>query len=181
MPYSRHSSSDTPETVVPKRYAPLRNLAAASLVLLFFGCTSVNVDMSPYYAPVPVDCPVTVTDQRADPGLITGSDTNYNISPPVSEVLRSRLCRNTVIRTYVARNTLNVVITDLRVAKYGFVGSDEMLTTVGYAEVGPVRHHIQSYRTVGFAGLPATRWQALLNSSLDEFVRRVEEAIPGQN
>jgi hypothetical protein len=144
-------------------------------LLLLSGCTALRIDMTPYYTDV--SCPLIVVDQRPALDTIVGSDIDFTISPPLRDVLRSKLCRSAALQKYTARNAMVVLITRTEVAMYGFVGSSKMLTIEGSVETGLQRLKITSHGTIGFDGLPASTWPALLNSALDDFVKKIEEAL----
>lgn len=145
------------------------------ILALLSGCTSLSVNMEPYYTRA--DCSLTVVDQRPDLSTIAGSDLDFTITPPLTDVLRSKLCRSATISTYAARNPVVVLLSRLEVYKYGFAGSDKMLTITGSVEAGFQRRHVASDATIGFGRAPSFWWPALLNSALDNFVKRVEETI----
>ena len=159
----------------------LKGMAVISLLLFLSACAVVDVNMAAYYTPPRPDCPVEVVDQRVDPGLIQGNATSYHISPSVKDLLYSKLCQSPIVlNTATADNKLAVAITGLSISSFGFVGIDQMLTMVGAVRIAGVNRHVQSYGTVESGVLPSTRWPIILNFAMDNFVKQVEEGLPGQ-
>jgi hypothetical protein len=160
----------------------LKEMAVISLLFFLSACAVIDVNMAPYYAAPRPDCPVEVVDQRADPGLIQGNAASYLISPPVRDLLHSKLCRSAIVLSAAAADRkLAAAITGLSISSFGFAGSDQMLTMVGTIRLGGVNRNVQSYGTVESGVLPSTRWPIILNSAIDNFVKQVEEGLPGQN
>ncbi len=144
-------------------------------LLVLSGCTSLTVNMGPYYSPV--TCSLSVTDERPDLRTVVGSDIDFTFSPPPAEVLRSKLCRSSVVSSYLARNTMAVRLSRMEMDKSGFVGTTKLMTIEGSVETGLQRLAIVSRGTLGAEGLPPTWWPMLVNAALDDFVKQVEEKI----
>jgi hypothetical protein len=160
----------------------LRGTAIIAALLCLSACAVIDVNMGPYYVAPEPNCPVEVVDQRTDPGLIQGNATAYHISPSIKDLLRSKLCRNGLVVSHAtADKKPAVAITELSISSFGFAGSDQMLTMSGSFRIGDTRRNIQSYGTVESGVLPSTRWPIILNSAMDNFVKQVEESLPGQN
>ncbi|HEY3275669.1 MAG TPA: hypothetical protein VGJ94_03540 [Syntrophorhabdaceae bacterium] len=158
-----------------------RGLAAVRIPVILFvlaaltGCYSLRVDMTPYSAPS--SCPVTVTDERADPRAIVGSEIDFTIAPPLTKVLKSKLCRSDTVAEYVTRNTTVIRISRAEISSFGFVGTTKMLTIEGSLWAGLRQYQIVARGTIE-SDVPERFWPALLNSALDDFVKRVEEKLP---
>jgi hypothetical protein len=148
-----------------------------SVFALLSGCYSLRLDMAQYAAPA--SCPLTVTDARPDPSAIVGSEITFTIVPPLAEVLKSKLCRSAAISAFVARNTTVIRVTRAEVTSFGFVGSTKMLTVEGTMSADFQKWSVVARATVDTA-TPERFWPELLNATLDDFVKRVEEQLPRQ-
>jgi len=158
----------------------LRGGAVILLLVILSACSAIDVNMGPYYVAPRSDCPVEVADRTTTPDLMQGNAYTYQISPPVRQLLRSKLCQSEQVLSAAAGNKLAVTITGLGISSYGFAGSDQMLTMTGSLRLQGADRHIQSYGTVESGVLPSTRWHIVLNSALDNFVKQVEEVAGGR-
>ena len=158
----------------------LRGAAVISLMVFLSACAAIDVNMGSYYMAPRPDCPVEVADRTATPDVIQGSTSAYRISPPVRDLLRSKLCQSEPVLSSAGGGKVAVTITSISMSSFGFAGSDQMLTMAGSVGMGGTDRHVQSYGTVESGILPSTRWPIILNSALDNFVKQAEEAAVGR-
>jgi hypothetical protein len=151
-------------------------LLSASLT----GCSGtqlINVNMQDYYKKI--DCPVNVIDLRPDARLLNGTnilDIMLDVSPPVKDIVYSRICQNSKIQRYLQKNKMTVWIRDIKFYYISHAWSIETILILDVSvQMGNDKHEIQASGKIDKAGgMSDYRIPLLLKESIDELVGKVE-------
>jgi hypothetical protein len=147
-------------------------------IVILYGCGPAIVNMHDYYKTAA--CPVTVIDMRPDQRVITGLiGESFDISPPVKDILHSKLCNNKRINEASEANEIFVRIRDLKWHSIiRFFSGESILIIDGSLQYGGKYYEIQTSGKLDYVGgTLSERTSLMLNEAAENFVAAVVDHI----